>query len=312
LSVTEFAILGPGGVGGFLAATLARAGESVIVVARPPTANSITDHGIEVQSVRLGNFTARPPAVTVLTQPVDVLFVATKATTLRTALARVERAPRLIVPLLNGLEHMELLRDHFYPVPVAAGVIRIESAALAPGRIRQTSPFLRVDLASADPRQRPALERVAGILERAGVPAHLEASEAHVLWSKLVRLVALACTTSASGQTIGFIRTDPGWRATLVAAIKEAAAVAGAHGAQVDAAAIVAELDDAHPELGSSMQRDLAAGRRPELDAIAGSVLRAGRRHGLDCPTLERLSLDIAERIGTTAPHAGALRGGAG
>jgi 2-dehydropantoate 2-reductase len=311
LPVTEIAILGPGGVGGFLAATLERAGESVLVVARAPAAESIARHGIEVESVRLGSFTARPAAVTVLTHPVDVLFVATKATTLTGALDRVQSAPRLVVPLLNGLEHMPLLRDHFGAVPVAAGVIRIESTALAPGRIRQTSPFLRVDLASDDARQRPALERLVEVLERAGVPARLEPSEAQVLWSKLVRLVALACTTSASDQSIGFIRTDPEWRATLVAALEEAAAVAGADGAEVDAGAIVAELDDAHPGLGSSMQRDLAAGREPELDAIAGAVLRAGRRHGLECPTLEQLRREIAGQIRAPAP-AGVVWGRAG
>jgi len=295
--VTEFAILGPGGVGGFLAAALARAGESVLVVAREPTVEVITRDGIEVRSVRLGDFTARPRAVPVLSYEVDVLLLATKATTLEAALERIETVPRLVVPLLNGLEHMELLRDRFGVARVAAGVIRVESTALSPGEIQQSSPFLRVDLASDDPQRRPALERIAERLEGAGVPARVEASEAQVLWSKLVRLVALACTTSASGQTIGYIRTDPHWRAALEAAIGEAAAVAGAAGAEVDPMAVLAELDEAHAELGSSMQRDLAAGREPELDAIAGAVLRAGRRHGLECPTLERLSQEIAGRI---------------
>jgi 2-dehydropantoate 2-reductase len=129
-------------------------------------------------------------------------------------------------------------------------------------------------------------------------------SEAHVLWSKLARLCALACTTSASGQTIGFIRSDRQWRRALVAAIDEAAAVANAGGAGIDPAATLAELEDAHPDLGSSMQRDLAVGREPELDAIAGAVLRAGRRDGIECPTIERLSLVISERAGLVQPRA--------
>jgi 2-dehydropantoate 2-reductase len=119
-----------------------------------------------------------------------------------------------------------------------------------------------------------------------------------VLWSKLVRLVALACTTSASGRTIGFIRSDPEWRSTLEACINEAAAVADAEGARVDPRATLAELDEAHPGLGSSMQRDIAAGREPELDAIAGAVRRAAKRRGIECPTLARLTEQIAERAG--------------
>jgi 2-dehydropantoate 2-reductase len=62
------------------------------------------------------------------------------------------------------------------------------------------------------------------------------------------------------------------------------------------------ELDEAHAELGSSMQRDIAAGREPELDAIAGSVLRAAARHGLECPTIAQLALQVAERAGVAAP----------
>jgi 2-dehydropantoate 2-reductase len=73
----------------------------------------------------------------------------------------------------------------------------------------------------------------------------------------------------------------------------------------IDPADRLAELDDAHPELGSSMRRDIAAGREPELDAIAGAVLRAGARHGIDCPTVARLSEMIARRAGVAPPRVG-------
>jgi 2-dehydropantoate 2-reductase len=298
------AILGPGGVGGFLAGALAHAGEPVVVVAREPTAHRLARHGIEVESVSLGSFSARPRVAPALTQPIDALLVATKATTLEAALRRVRVDPPLVVPLLNGLEHMQLLRRHFGDGRVAAGVIRIESSAPSPGQVLQTSPVVRVDLAAEDPSLRPAVEQLAARLEHAGVPARIETSEAHVLWSKLVRLVALATTTSASGRTIGFIRSDPEWREILEACVAEAAAVANADGGRVDPAGPLTELDDAHPGLGSSMQRDLAARREPELDAVAGGVLRAGRRHGLDCPTIERLSRCIAERAGLAPLHA--------
>jgi 2-dehydropantoate 2-reductase len=301
--VAEIAILGPGGVGGFLAAALWQAGEPVVVVAREPTAAHIMRDGIEVESVRRGNFCAYLDATPMLEEPAEVLIVATKATGLEAALERIRQVPRLVVPLLNGLDHMDLLRERFGADHVAAGAIRIESSSPQPGQIRQTSPFLRVDLAAEDVALRGGIERLAAALERANVPARIETSEAHVLWSKLVRLVALACTTSASGQTIGFIRSDPQWRATLEAAIEEAARVSDAEGGGVDPAVLLGELDDAHPGLGSSMQRDIAAGREPEIDAIAGAVLRAGRRHGIECPTIERLSEQIAQRAGLAVPR---------
>ena len=298
------AILGPGGVGGFLAAALDRAAEEVVIVAREETAAHINRHGLEVRSVRLGDFDAHPAAVATLDEPVEVLFVATKSTGLNAGLERIRGEPELVVPLLNGLDHMRVLRERFGEQRVAAGSIRIESDRPEPGAIVQTSPFLRVDLASDQPAATARLERVKAMLDDAGIPAEIGPSEAQILWSKLVRLNALACTTSAADRPIGFIRADPEWRAALTECIEEGAAVANADGAQIHPGARLAELDEAHAELGSSMQRDIAAGREPELDAIPGAVLRAGARLGIDCPTIARLSVRIAERAGIEAPRA--------
>jgi 2-dehydropantoate 2-reductase len=299
---STIAVLGPGGVGGFLAAALARAGDDVVVVAREPTVEAIAESGIEVRSVRLGDFTARPRAVASLTERPEVLIVAPKATGLRASLARIASAPGLVVPLLNGLDHMEILRERFGPDRVAAGAIRIESTRTAPGVIVHTSPFLRVDLAADDPALRPDLEALAIRVRAAGIPVEIGPSEAQILWAKLVRLNALACTTSAREEPVGFIRSDPEWRPILIACLDETAAVANADGAKIDPAVALAEVDAVHPELETSMQRDIAAGREPELDAIPGSVLRAAARHGLTCPTVERLVAIIAARAGVPVP----------
>jgi 2-dehydropantoate 2-reductase len=302
-AVPEIAVLGPGGVGGFVAAALARAGNDVTVVARAETAAAISEGGIEVQSVRLGDFTAHPRAIERLAGPAETLVIATKATGLDQALSRIDSEPTLVVPLLNGLDHIAKLRAHFAPQTVAAATIRIESNRPEPGRIVQTSPFLRVDLASDDGALVPRLRGLEAILTGAEIPTTIGPSEAQTMWSKLVRLNALALTTSAADRTIGFIRADPRWRGQLSACIEETAAVARADGADVDAGNTLAELEEAHAELGSSMQRDIAAGRQPELDAIAGAVLRAAARHGLDCPTIGALAEQVARRAGIPPPR---------
>ena len=300
----SIAILGPGGVGGFLAAALARADLPVTLVAREQTAEHIAKRGLEVRSARLGDFTAHPPVVSSLTEAPAALLVATKANGLEAGLDRIAGAPDLVVPLLNGLDHMELLRRRYGPDHVAAGTIRIESDRPRPGLIVQSSPFLRIDLASERPELAPALRQLANVLEQAEVPATVGTSEPQILWSKLVRLNALALTTSAADQPIGLIRSDPVWRAALRDCIEEASAVARADGAEMNGADRLAELDEAHPGLGSSMQRDIAAGREPELDAIAGAVLRAGQRHGLATPTIARLTVQVARRAGVPVPEA--------
>jgi len=232
-----------------------------------------------------------------------VLLVAPKATGLAGALERVVAEPALVVPLLNGLDHIAVLRQRF-GARTAVGTIRIEASRPAPGQIVQTSPFLRIDLASDDPGPRDALEALATRLEAAEIPATTGTSEAQVLWGKLTRLNALACTTSAYDLPLGPIRDTPELRDELVACVREGAAVARAEGAEITEREVMGELTDAHATLGSSMQRDIAAGHTPELDQIAGAVLRAGARHGLGCPTIARLAGTIAQRAGIDPPAA--------
>lgn len=282
---TTAAVLGPGGVGGFVAAALARSGTAVTVVARETTAGRIASDGLRVESVRLGTFTVHPAAVAVLEAPVDVLVVSVKAPALDAALGRVRTAAGLVVPLLNGVEHVDRLRERFGD-RVAAGSIRIAACRPEPGRVVHTSPLFRVELAGAG---RPAVEAFAHVLRAAEVPAAVRGAEADVLWSKLARLAALALTTAASGSPIGAVRSHPRWRLLLEATVDETAAVARAEGADVDPHAVLAELGELDPEQTSSLARDVAAGVEDELDAIGGAVVRAGRRHGLACPSVEEL-----------------------
>ncbi len=290
------AILGPGGVGGFLAGALTRAGNEVTVVAREQTAALIARDGVQVESKLLGDFTARPHATAHLTKPADVLLVATKAATLEDALARIDTEPALVVPLLNGLDHVALLRERFGEQRVATGTIRIQADRPAPGRVVHTSPFLFVELASDRPALREALDTLAALLNAAEVPTRVRADEAQILWGKLVRLNALACMTTAYDASFGTIREDPELHAELLACVHEAVAVAEAEGALVDPAVVFSEFEVIHADFGSSMQRDVAAGREPELDAIAGAILRAGDRHGIECPTIAKLSELISRR----------------
>jgi 2-dehydropantoate 2-reductase len=296
------AVLGPGGVGGLVAGALDRAAVQVTVIARASTARLIAEQGLRVNSVRLGDFLAHPAAATDLQQPVQVLVVATKATGLAQALERIATQPQLVLPLLNGLDHLTLLRARFGEESVVAGTIRVEADRPEPGVVVHTSPFLRIDMASRFAVAQEPMRSLAQMLADAGVPARVLDSEPQVMWSKLVRLNALACTTSAYDRLLGEILSTPRLRADLVGAIEEGTAVAVAEGARIDSGDPLSELTAAHPTLGSSMQRDIAAGRTPELDAIPGAVLRAGARHGLACPTIERLVGTIAARAGVPLP----------
>jgi 2-dehydropantoate 2-reductase len=227
---------------------------------------------------------------------------------LHDALERIESTPALVLPLLNGLDHIAVLRERFAPETVLAGTIRVESHRPEPGVIVHPSPFVLIDMATRYDSALEPMQALGRVLEHAGIPVRVTlpvsaASEAQVMWSKLARLCPLACTTSAYDLPLGEIRSTPELRADLIGAIEEACAVGRAEGAaDVDPQVAIAELELAHPTLRSSMQRDIAAGYPPELDAIPGAVLRAGARHGIDCPTIARLVGLIAARAGVPVP----------
>jgi 2-dehydropantoate 2-reductase len=288
--VTSIAILGPGGVGGFLAAALTRSGEDVTVVARDPTAEHIARHGITVDSVRLGRFTARPAATIDLTVTPQVLIIATKATALDDAVGRVRDAG-VVVPLLNGVEHVDQLRERF--ANVVAGTIRIAAERVAPGRIVHTSALSRVELAPSD-----AVDGLVHALRLAEVPAKIGTSEADVLWSKLARLGPLALSTAASGLPIGPVLGHPRWRLLVQGAVDETAAVAEQEGARIDPGAVLEEIAQLGPDQTSSLARDVEQGNPNELDAIGGAILRRARAHGLEASSVEQLVKAVEDRVG--------------
>jgi 2-dehydropantoate 2-reductase len=280
------AVLGAGGVGAFLGAALARAGRDVLLLMRD---ESLARYGgvVRVKSVLLGDFEAELPAAARLERPVDVVWVATKATQLADALERVPKAAAegsVIVPLLNGLDHVELLRRRLGVSRVLAASIVIESERVEPGFVRQLSRFASVRLAPA-----PQAEDVQAEVVDAGIAASIGESEASVLWEKLAALAPIALTTTLRGSALGGVVADPVWRSRLQECIREVAAAATADGVLVDADAMTERIESVPPELRSSMQKDREAGRSTEIDAIGGSVLRAAARHGLDAPVTQAL-----------------------
>jgi 2-dehydropantoate 2-reductase len=285
------AVLGAGGVGGFLAAALTRSANDVIVIARDATVEAVAREGLTVTSTTHGQMHERPRAATALDDEVDALIVTVKATGLADALAQIHTDPPLVVPQLNGLDHMPVLRERFGDAVVAAA-IRIEATRVGPTTIEHTSPFLLVDMAGAPPQ-------LVAVLDAAGIPTRTSETETQVMWTKLVRLNALALTTTAFEAPLGAIRDDPDRRAALVAVMHETAAAGNAAGARLDPGIAETELlVNAHDGLRSSMSRDVEAGREPELDAIAGSVLRAAARHDVDVPTIASLTRLISRRAG--------------
>jgi len=290
----KHAILGAGAVGGLVGTVLAHEGDHVTLLARPRTH---TQHPGLLRLKRPYDTIEAPVRIeTRLAEPVDVLWVAVKSHQLVAALRAVPPGSVIttIVPLLNGIEHVNLLRLRFSHEHVVPATILVESERLAPGRIVQRSPFVRLALSRIGEQK---LEGVAARLRHAGFACEFQTDEKTMLWSKLAFLAPFALIGTASDMDKQGIFADAAWRARLESAVGEVCAVAAADGAVVDREGILAKLEVLPATMRSSMQKDVAAGLMPELDAIGGPIIRTGRKYGFDVPATRKLVAEIEERL---------------
>src|SRR5258706_3937360 len=193
------AVLGAGGVGGLVGGALARAGHPVTLIVRDPAHPS----RLSVKSAKLGDFEAAVTIATRLNQPVDVLWITTKAPQLEAALpsAPASFVAGTAVPLLNGVDHVARLRA-VYPA-VTPGTIRVESERTVAGQIVQLLPFIGVDLVG------PLAAEIAAELNAAGIDSRVSQDELTMLWSKLVILAPPALTTNPTVASPCGVRADP-------------------------------------------------------------------------------------------------------
>jgi 2-dehydropantoate 2-reductase len=290
----KHAILGAGGVGGLIGACLAKSGASVTMVLR---SESLAQYPAQLQlESPFGNFSV-PVARAAEVPPADVLWIAVKATQLEAALSSFTKPDSVsaIVPLLNGIDHLALLRARYGADRVIAATIAVETERVSPGHIVHRSPFATLNMSSAG---RTLLGPTLDDLQKMGFACRFIDHEPTLMWSKLVFLAAFALTTTAGDITTGEILADSAWRQLGLSCIREASAVANAEGAKIDADAVIAAVMKMPGNMRSSMQKDVEQGKTPELDAIAGPILRGAARHGIDVPATRKLVAAVEQRAG--------------
>jgi 2-dehydropantoate 2-reductase len=288
------AILGPGGVGGLIGACLAHSGASVTLVVKPESLAQYP-RSLHLESP-FGNFDVEVDCASEV-PPVDVLWITVKATQLESALTALKN-PNLvkaIVPLLNGIDHLSLLRSKYGAERVIAATIAVESERVSRGHIVHRSPFARLNVSAVG---RTLLASTIEDLQQIGFACRFVDNEPTLMWSKLAFLGPYALTTTAADEAMGGIISDPSWKSQLEACVREACAIAIAEGAKVDPEAILAGMIALPANMRSSMQKDVEQHKTPELDAIAGPILRGARRHLLNIPATKKLVAAVEKRAG--------------
>src|SRR5216110_3146783 len=274
-------VMGAGGVGGYFGAKLARAGETVTLVARGEHLAAIRRDGLRVRSAVEDEWVVRPAAVEhVRDLPrADVVLFCVKAFDTEPAAERVRSVvgpETAVLSLQNGVDNEDKL-DEFLG---------------------------RIIFGELDGRESPRAERLGAAFARAAIDAQLSTDIRHALWQKYVLICAVAGMTALTRCPIGVVRETPACWQMFRAVVEEVAALAAA--AKVGLAAdivdqIMAQATSIAPGNFSSLYQDLRQGKRLELDALHGYAVRLGERLGVPTPALAAVAAALA-------PHAAGRR----
>ena len=296
----RFAILGSGAVGGYYGAKLARAGHHVTFIARGAHLAAIRERGLVIRSPTLGDFTVSAPAEEDTTRVgrVDVVIVAVKTYDNPTALPLI--VPMLgpdsaVVTIQNGVDSPQEVAAVVGEGPVIGGTTYIATALMAPGVIEQTGVHRRIvfgEVFAELPRLSNRVQRIHDAFNSADIQSEAVDDGRAPIWEKFIFLVTLAGFTGAARLPIGPLWADDMVRAQFLEGCREVERVARAEGVPIRADVIdrISSYVSALPgTMRSSLLIDLSQGKRIEVEALQGSIVRRAAKAGIQVPIMSTL-----------------------
>lgn len=294
----RIAFVGVGGVGGYFGGKLADGGADVVFIARGATLDAMRATGLRVDSIK-GNFVVEHPNVTddpARAGKVDAVFVTVKTWQVPAAAELIKPLlgdDTVVVPLENGIDAPEQLAAVVGREHVLGGLCGIVSFIAAPGYIRHVGADPFVMFGELNNGRTKRAERLRDVCVEAGVQADIPPDIHQALWSKFIFIAPMSGIGAATRAPVGVWRSMLETRALAASAIREIVHVAKAYeidlGGESAVERTLARFDGLPPDATSSLQRDLMEGRRSELDAQLGAVVRLGLAAGVATPVCETL-----------------------
>ena len=294
-------VIGAGGVGGYFGGRLATAGHEVSMVARGPHLAALSEQGLRVRSVK-GDFSFDVPVAEDASAfgPCDVVLFCVKAFDTESAaggLAPVMGPDTAVVSLQNGVDNEDQLAAALGAEHVVGGAAFIFSTITEPGVVTHTGGPARIVFGERDNRRSDRVERLLAACREAGIGADIAPDIGAVLWTKFAFICATAGMTASVRLALGDIReTPPAW-AMFRDIITEVVQLAGLEGVALAEDVVEQQIHFATglaADSYSSLYHDLTTGRRMELDALHGSVVRRAERLGLDVPACRAVHAILA------------------
>jgi 2-dehydropantoate 2-reductase len=289
-------VVGAGATGGYYGARLAEAGRDVTFLVRPARAEALAAKGLSVKSP-LGDVHLPAPATVTadaLAQgqggAFDLVLLSCKAYDLDAAIADFAPAVQegtLVLPVLNGMRHLDALDARFGAERVLGGSCSIVATVAAGGEIRHMSAFATLTYGERDGSRSPRVEAIEALMRDARFQPKLSSTIVLEMWEKWVFLATLAGITCLMRASIGDIVGAPGGRAAIEELYAECVAVATAAGfapREAVAAQARAMLTQEGAPITASMLRDIEGKARIEADHVIGDLIARGDAHAPDSP----------------------------
>ncbi|HEX4023128.1 MAG TPA: 2-dehydropantoate 2-reductase [Steroidobacteraceae bacterium] len=293
-------IVGAGAVGGYFGGRLAQAGRDVSFLVRPSRAQQLRQGGLRILSPH-GDAQLTPQLLSrgQIDTHYDLILLSVKAYGLESAME--DFAPAVgettaILPLLNGMRHIDELVRRFGTDRVLGGVCRIAARIDPEGRIVQMADFQELLYGERAGATTPRLQAIDATLSGAGFDAHICTDITQAMWDKWVQLASLGAATCLLRGTIGQIVAAPGGAALSLQILDECVAIAAACGHEPSASFLSAHaraLSAPGSAMTSSMYRDLLQGAPVEADHILGDLIERGAVHGSVTPLLKAAGVTL-------------------
>ncbi|HEY2474643.1 MAG TPA: ketopantoate reductase family protein [Candidatus Cybelea sp.] len=286
-------VVGAGATGGYFGGRLAVAGRDVTFLVRPDRAAMLQKEGLQILSSQ-GNVRLHPQLVIAseLEGGYDVILLTIKTYALTAAMddfASAVAEGTVLLPVLNGMRHMELLIRRFGEHHVLGGVAIISNMLDERGRIVQLNALHELAYGELDGRQSARVRTLDYTFQRAGFDARSSANIVQAMWDKWVFVASVGAITCLLRGSIGSIEAVSGGSDLTLAMLAECSAVAKASGHPPSPEALsraTTTLTAKGSSLTSSLYRDLQLGHEIEVEEIIGDMVRRGRGFGLEIPLL--------------------------
>ena len=296
----QILVVGAGAVGGYFGGRLAQAGRDVTFLVRPSRAKQLARDSLRIISPH-GDAILTPKLISTreIDTFYDVVLLSVKAYALEAAMndfAAAVGPETLILPVLNGMRHIDLLTKRFGEDPVIGGVCLVVSEIDGEGRIVQLADIQRLTYGERNGEATPRLQGLDATLQGAGFDARLSTDIMQEMWDKWVQLASLGAITCLMRGPIGAIVAVPGGADLSLQVLDESAAVAKVCGHKPSEALLsrhAAAMTAPGSPLTSSMYRDLRKGAPVEADHILGDFIERGGAHEVSTPLLQAAFVNL-------------------